>query len=132
MLQNDALDELTDLGHRWQCLLDDVYEETFDYDFFKLLAAHTFSFLFRYRADEVLPRDMLGILFRIAEFASYPVAISRLFDKAQLVAESFCLQLEEGWVTVDGAYSEEQFVVFDRSGDYYLINTDTFDLAPML
>ena len=132
MIKNDALDEIFDLNHRWECLTNDLFEDEFDYEFFKLLAVHTFAFLFPYHDAESLPRKIMSILFKIKEFASCPVGVSRKSDVAQLVAQSFCLQIEDGWVSIDGKISENEFVVFDHSDDYHIINADTFDLSEML
>lgn len=46
MIKNDALDEIFDLNHRWECLTNDLFEDEFDYEFFKPLAVHTFAFCF--------------------------------------------------------------------------------------
>ena len=133
MIKNDALNEIIDLDNRWASLLDDIYEEEFDYDFFKPLAVHTFSFLFTYREAEVLPREIMSILFKIKEFASYPVGgISPEFDAAQLVAAEFCNQIEDCWVRIDGEFDENCFVVADRYGEDHFIDTNTFDLIELL
>ena len=132
MLKNDALDEIVDLTQRWECLTADLFADEFDYADFRLLAAHTFAFLFPFHAAETLPRDTMGVLFRINEFGTCPVNVSRESNAAQAVAQSFCLQIEEHWVSIDGAYSENNFVVIDAHDEYHIIDANTFDLAEML
>ena len=131
MIENDALNEVIDLTDRWECLTSDLLEDEFDYEFFKLLAAHTFSFLFRYHSAENLPREIMSVLFRIKEFASCSVSVSQESDAAQLVASEFCNQIEDCWVQIDGIFDENSFAVF-AYGEDHIIDADTFDLSDLI
>lgn len=138
MDKNDALKEIldpnqiADLNNRWELLTDDLFDDKFDYEFFKSLAVHTFAFLFPYHVAEFLPREIMSVLFKIKEFVACPIAVSRESDAAQLVAQSFCLQIEKGWLSIDDKIDENKCVVFDHSDDYYIIDAGTFDLSEML
>lgn len=137
MIKNDALDEIYDLNYRWKCLIEDLFEDEFDYEFFKYLAVHTFAFLFPYHSAENIPRDVLGVLFKIKEFAECPIKlscqnVSRANDAAQLVAQSFCIQMQEQWICINQKYSEDEFMVLDDCGKHYIIDTDTFDLSEII
>ena len=131
MIKNDALNEVFDLSHRWECLTNDLFDDEFDYEFFKPLAVHTFAFLFPYHAAENLPREMMSVLFKIKEFASCPVGVSKESNAAQLVATEFCNQIEDCWIQIDGIFDENCFVVADNYGVDHFIDTNTFDLSDM-
>ena len=132
MIKNDALNEIFDLNHRWECLTNDLFEDEFDFEFFKLLAVHTFAFLFPYHDAENLPREMMSVLFKIKEFASCPVDVSPESNAAQLVAQAFCFHIEDHWLKIDNEYSEEEFAVLDDYGDFCIIDANTFDLSDLL
>ena len=132
MIKNEALNEIYDLSYRWDCLTNDLFENEFDCEFFKLLAAHTFTFLFPYHSAETLPRKVVGVLFKIKEFAACPVEVSEESNVAQLVANEFCAQIEENWVLIDGVYDENGFVIRDLCGEQYIIDANSFDLSTLL
>lgn len=132
MIKNDALDEILDLNHRWESLTTDLFEDAFDYEFFKLLAVHTFAFLFPYHTAESFPREIMSVLFKIKEFASCPVSVSRESNAAQLVAQSFCFHMEDHWLKIDKEYSTEELAVCDHYGDYYIVDANTFDLSEFM
>lgn len=116
----------------WECLKDDLQEDVFDYEFFKIMATHTFAYLYPCRMEKRIPREMLSILFRINAFAEYPVGISREFEAAQMVAKEFCNQMEECWVQIDGAFDENRFAVLGHCGEEYIIDANTFDLGEIV
>ena len=120
------------LTHRWECLVEDQQEEEFDYAFFRPLAVDTFRLLFPLH-DGVsdIPRDVVGILLLMKEFASFPIAISEKCDIAQLIAEALCSQVAFGWLTIDEELSEDQFV-FETYNGYCAIDTATFDFSTIV
>lgn len=130
MIKNDALDVNFDLNHRWKCLIEDVYNDYFEYKYFQLLAVHTFAYLFPYHSKRNIPKDLVSVLFKIKEFAAISNPICSAWDThaAQIVANAFCEQMESGWVKIDGSFDENLFVVFDNN-DYHLIDSNTFDLT---
>lgn len=132
MIKNDALNEVVDLNHRWECLIKDLWNDVFDYDFFKLLAVHTFAFLFPYHNSKKLPREIIGVLLKIREFSSYPASLSSEHNYSILVADSFCLQMEKHWVSIDGVFSENEFVIFGYDDTPYIIDANTFDLSHLI
>lgn len=68
----------------------------------------------KFHAAENLPREMMSVLFKIKEFASCPVSVSKESNAAQLVATEFCNQIEDCWVQIDGIFDENYLVVGER------------------
>ena len=133
MIENDAIDNIFDLQHRWGCLIDDAWDDVFDYDYFKLLAAHTFTYLFQFLTRGILPRESLSVLFKIKHFATFMFSgISDEFEAAKLVAQAFCDQMEDCWVEIEDDFSEDLFVVAGADGEDYLIDTNSFDLTELV
>lgn len=132
MIKNDAIDNIFDLNYRWGNLVVDVLEDNFDYEYFKPLAVHTFALLFEYKDAQTLPREIMKILFKIKEFASYFVEISLECEMAQAVATAFCDQIEGEWLKIDGEYDENRFAVCDLYGMEFTLDANTFDLSVMM
>ena len=127
MIRNNVMDEDVDLNDRWTKLLEDFSKGEFDYSFFKLLAAHTFSYLYPYHSARIFPREMISILLKIKEFAlCFP--IGALESAAQLVAYEFVDQIENGWKQINRNFDRNRFVICADDGKRYIIDANTFDL----
>lgn len=148
-----------DLTDRWEALVEEQREGSFDRDAFCRLAADTFRLFFPLRdkhtlytkkvcpADDLrlffpksdetrretndIPRDVLPILLFAKEFASCKTFLSCECGAAELVADALCSQLANGWIAIDGVFSEERFVVEGFAG-FYIIDTATFDLSQLI
>ena len=133
MIKCNSTDVVFDLQGRWRCLIDDAWDNEFDYEFFKILAAHTFSYLFELNKSRTLPSISLAVLFAVKEFSVLSCGgISDEYEAAKIVAQEFCNQMEECWVETEDGLSEDVFVVGGPDGVDCLIDTNTFDLAELV
>lgn len=122
---------LFDLTHRWKCLLYDVQDDEFDYDYFRALARDTFRLLFPLRDGTEIPRDVLPMLFTMKTFSMWPVGgLGEYFDEAQMVADGFCEQVSTGWLSIDGEISDKLFA-FEAHGGFGVVEVESFDLSEL-
>lgn len=122
---------LYSLTHRWKCLLDDVQDDEFDYDYFRALARDTFRFLFPLRDGSEIPRDVLPMLCSMKAFSVWPVGgLGQYFEDAQMVANGFCEQISNGWLSIDDEVSETLFA-FEVPGGFGVVEVESFDLSEL-
>jgi len=128
----DLFNKIFDLTERWEDSTSALYDEEFETEAFGTLAAETFALLFPYHAAESLPRELLGLLFKIKEFACCPATESPEGEAAQLVAHEFCNQMEDCWVQIDGTFDQERFAVANNLGEDVILDAHTFDLTELM
>lgn len=115
---------------------DDVFDDIFDYENFKDCAKRTFKILFAFRDLDPMPKLIGQFILDIHRFAVNPIGgISKEYLSASLVAQNFCDQGMGFFQTKDifDEPSENEFIVRDTYNDStYVIDTNTFDLSPII
>lgn len=126
--------DVFDLADRWSAVWDAAcFDDAFDFEAFKELAAHTFVYLFQFRSRGILPREILALLFKIKQFADFaPDALSDECEVAKMVAQEFCNQMEDCWVETEDDDPEDVFVVAGPDDMDYIIDANTFDLTELI
>lgn len=104
---------------RWRCLLGDLRRNKFDYQIFTLLAKDTFMHLYLTRDEKNLSKDLVQLLLLINDFENCLIKKRKKKYKAAM-----CVAREE---CADGF-----FVVYDEKLNKHIIDTNTFDLTPIL
>ncbi len=125
--------KIYDLMDSWERMNSELCDDMFDYEFFKSTIKETFEILFEYREDEMISKDMLGLVLKLSAFGTNPTGgVSDEADAAKLTACELCTQFSECWVGTGNGVEKSTFVVAAENGSDCFINTETFDLAEVI
>lgn len=126
-------DKIYDLMNNWESLNSDLWSDLFDYEFFKCTIKETFEILFEYREDEMISKDLLGLVLKVSAFGTHPMGgVSDEADAAKLTVSELCAQFSECWVGTGNGVEKSTFVVAAENGSDCFVDTETFDLSEVI
>ena len=129
-MYNEKIFETSD---NWELLNAQIWEDNFDYEFFKDVAKDTFEILFELKDEDNISKDLLVLLLKINTFSVNPVScISAEADAAKLVAQELCGQFSDCWVGTENGVEKSVFIVCAENGIDCFIDTKTFDLTELI
>lgn len=120
------------LADEWETLNSLLYVEEFNYESFQNTAKGTFEILFEYKDDDMISKDLLGLIIKINIFGENPMSCIEEADAAKLVAKEFCNQFLECWVGTENGVDKDVFIVAAENGVDCFIDTETFDLSELV
>ena len=140
-LSFEEKEEITVLCNQWQEAAQQLTDWEFDYDAFKTMAKQTYSWLEKFFLAEAFPHKIVDLLLSIKEFSCNLCSVSPEADAAQLLAETLCNPedlfgiLGDNYEVDPDGERELRVAIFDPTDDdfhEYQINTETFDLTPLV
>lgn len=133
MQSSNWYSRLDSLTLRWTDIVEDAWNNRFDYEGFRRLATDTFGLLFPIRDDAELPEEISKLLHQINQFAYHAkVGISSEYEAAKLVAAEFPIQLKGFWIPTEGGMTRKYFIVKDKHRHPHSLNIREFDLSVMI
>lgn len=129
-MYNEKIFETSD---NWELLNAQIWEDNFDYDFFKNVAKDTFEILFDLKDEDNISKDLLALLLKVNTFGVNPISgISAEADAAKLVAQELCGQFSDCWAGTENGVEKSVFIACAENGVDCFIDTNTFDLTELI
>lgn len=126
--------EISKLNEGYEDLISSLWEDEFEFDFFKEIFKETYDMFEKYFSKEEISKQLLSIFEYLVKFANFPSAeINNEYEASRMIVQSFITEFNSSDGTVQfgsGNDSRSFYVSINNSGTEF--NIDEFDISELI